>query len=188
MSRRIEIEIVRQPGLSCQTFPPCWGKWFDDSVRYAVLELTENERSILLLRVIGEFRYRDISEILGLPEGTVMGLLSKERKKLRIALFDYAVSMNCQTIRRHWHSFHDSECDEQANIRYSASPLQSCNLRINALGETGSFKASQISCIEKSGDAFRRSRICCLNGSSCDRRPTRKFRRVPCSDFSCRSM
>ncbi|MCA9010557.1 MAG: RNA polymerase sigma factor, partial [Planctomycetaceae bacterium] len=54
-------------------FSSMLGEWFDDSVRCAVLELTENERSILLLRAIGEFRYREISEILGLPEGTVMG-------------------------------------------------------------------------------------------------------------------
>ena len=66
------------------------GEWSDDSVRRAGLELTENERSILLLRVIGEFRYREICEILGLSEGTVVGLLSRARQKLQVALSEYA--------------------------------------------------------------------------------------------------
>ncbi len=69
------------------------GEWSDDSVRRAGLELTENERSILLLRVIREFRYRKICEILGLPEGTVMGLLSRARQKLRVALSEYALQV-----------------------------------------------------------------------------------------------
>ena len=48
------------------------------------------KRSILLLRAIGEFSYREIANILGVPMGTVMGLLSRARQTLRLNLHEYA--------------------------------------------------------------------------------------------------
>lgn len=64
----------------------------DEAVAGCVLELTEQERKILLLRAIGEFKYREIAEILDVPMGTVMGLLSRARSQLREKLLDYARS------------------------------------------------------------------------------------------------
>ncbi len=45
--------------------------------------LTDNERAVLLLRAIGGLRYREISESLGIPLGSVMGNLSRARQKMR---------------------------------------------------------------------------------------------------------
>jgi RNA polymerase sigma-70 factor (ECF subfamily) len=45
--------------------------------------LTETERAVLLLRAIGNLRYREISESLGIPLGSVMGNLSRARQKMR---------------------------------------------------------------------------------------------------------
>jgi len=48
--------------------------------------LTDNERAVLLLRGIGELRYQEISESLGIPLGSVMGNLSRARQKMRAFL------------------------------------------------------------------------------------------------------
>ena len=45
--------------------------------------LTDTERAVLLLRAIGELRYREMSETLGIPLGSVMGNLSRARQKMR---------------------------------------------------------------------------------------------------------
>ena len=62
----------------------------DDLVARSVWELTPHERNILLLRAIGDFKYREIAEILEIPIGTVMGLLSRARSQLREQLLQYA--------------------------------------------------------------------------------------------------
>jgi RNA polymerase sigma-70 factor (ECF subfamily) len=48
--------------------------------------LTDNERAVLLLRGIGELRYQEISDALGIPLGSVMGNLSRARQKMRAFL------------------------------------------------------------------------------------------------------
>lgn len=48
--------------------------------------LTDHERAVLLLRGIGELRYHEISESLGIPLGSVMGNLSRARQKMRAFL------------------------------------------------------------------------------------------------------
>ncbi len=45
--------------------------------------LTDTERAVLLLRAIGGLRYREISDSLGIPLGSVMGNLSRARQKMR---------------------------------------------------------------------------------------------------------
>ena len=45
--------------------------------------LTDNERAVLLLRAIGEMRYREIAESLDIPLGSVMGHLARARQKMR---------------------------------------------------------------------------------------------------------
>jgi RNA polymerase sigma-70 factor (ECF subfamily) len=62
----------------------------DWQVAEAMRNMPALERNILLLRAIGEFRYREIAEILNVPMGTVMGLLSRGRSRLRTQLADYA--------------------------------------------------------------------------------------------------
>jgi RNA polymerase sigma-70 factor, ECF subfamily len=48
--------------------------------------LTDTERAVLLLRAIGELRYREIGEALDIPLGSVMGNLSRARQKMRAYL------------------------------------------------------------------------------------------------------
>jgi RNA polymerase sigma-70 factor (ECF subfamily) len=62
----------------------------DDALAEALLELSDLERNIFLLRSIGDFKYREVAAILEVPIGTVMGLLSRSRERLRHRLLDYA--------------------------------------------------------------------------------------------------
>lgn len=62
----------------------------DDALAQAVQRLPDQQRSIFLLRAVGEFQYREIAEILDIPIGTVMGLLSRARERLRNHLWEYA--------------------------------------------------------------------------------------------------
>ena len=55
----------------------------EPSLRTGLKTLTDTERAVLLLRAIGELRYREISETLGIPLGSVMGNLSRARQKMR---------------------------------------------------------------------------------------------------------
>ena len=54
-------------------------KW----VEKLIDQLPENERMIIQLREIENFEYKEISEIMELPEGTVRVYLSRIRKKIR---------------------------------------------------------------------------------------------------------
>lgn len=62
----------------------------DGVVAESIGQLTDQERKILLLRAVGDFKYREIAEIMDIPMGTVMGLLSRARTQLRSKLLDYA--------------------------------------------------------------------------------------------------
>lgn len=52
----------------------------------AVGELPEDQRQVVLLREIDGLSYKEIAEIVGVPEGTVMSRLFYARKKLQTAL------------------------------------------------------------------------------------------------------
>jgi RNA polymerase sigma-70 factor (ECF subfamily) len=56
--------------------------------------LTDTERAVLLLRAIGDLRYREISESLGIPLGSVMGNLARARQKMRVLIARSALRPN----------------------------------------------------------------------------------------------
>src|SRR6266478_595605 len=58
----------------------------DEDILRALQALNEVERAVLLLRAIGDLRYREISECLDIPLGSVMGNLFRARQKMRGAL------------------------------------------------------------------------------------------------------
>ncbi len=58
----------------------------DEEVLAALQRLNDSERAVLLMRAIGDLRYREISECLGIPLGSVMGNLSRARQKMRDAI------------------------------------------------------------------------------------------------------
>ncbi len=62
----------------------------DEAIAIAVLGLPDTERNVFLLRAMGDFKYREIADILEVPVGTVMGLLSRGRERLRNNLAEYA--------------------------------------------------------------------------------------------------
>jgi RNA polymerase sigma-70 factor (ECF subfamily) len=64
----------------------------DEFVVDALTALPPAERTVLLLRAVGEFTYREMHEILSIPVNSVMGYLSRARMKLRQSLADYAVA------------------------------------------------------------------------------------------------
>jgi RNA polymerase sigma-70 factor (ECF subfamily) len=64
----------------------------DQALAEAVRNLPAQERSVFLLRSIGEFKYREIAEILGVPLGTVMTWLSRSRLRLRAQLEEFGRS------------------------------------------------------------------------------------------------
>jgi RNA polymerase sigma-70 factor (ECF subfamily) len=52
--------------------------------------LTPSERTVLLLRALGDFTYKEMRGILSMPLGSVMGYLSRARQKMRQSLAEYA--------------------------------------------------------------------------------------------------
>src|SRR6266571_1010555 len=58
----------------------------DEELLAALQSLNQSERAVLLMRAIGDLRYREISECLGIPLGSVMGHLSRARQKMRDAI------------------------------------------------------------------------------------------------------
>jgi RNA polymerase sigma-70 factor (ECF subfamily) len=56
---------------------------FRPELRDAFAGLSEAERAVFLLRSVCDFRYREIADVLDMPQGSVMGHLSRARRKLR---------------------------------------------------------------------------------------------------------
>jgi RNA polymerase sigma-70 factor (ECF subfamily) len=63
---------------------------FDDEIVQAIESLPEDYRVSVLLCDIENFSYKEISEILDIPIGTVMSRISRGRKMLQKSLLDYA--------------------------------------------------------------------------------------------------
>ncbi len=63
--------------------PEALNEALEPSLAAGLKTLTDTERAVLLLRAIGELRYREISELLDIPLGSVMGNLSRARQKMR---------------------------------------------------------------------------------------------------------
>jgi RNA polymerase sigma-70 factor (ECF subfamily) len=61
----------------------------DEVLAQAVRELASLERAVLLLQAIGQFKYREIAEIVQVPIGTVMSTLARCRLRLRQRLVHY---------------------------------------------------------------------------------------------------
>ena len=55
----------------------------DSDLAGGVRSLRSLERGVLLLHAVGEFKYREIAEILAVPIGTVMSALARARQHVR---------------------------------------------------------------------------------------------------------
>ncbi|MEM9409787.1 MAG: RNA polymerase sigma factor [Planctomycetota bacterium] len=56
---------------------------FDDQVIHALMQLSAESRTCLLLRTVEQLSYKEISELMEIPEGTALSLVHRSRKKLR---------------------------------------------------------------------------------------------------------
>ncbi len=65
---------------------------FDDKVTVALDKLPDQYRIVILLCDVSDLRYKEISEVLGCPIGTVMSRLNRGRKKLAQSLKEYAIT------------------------------------------------------------------------------------------------
>lgn len=86
-----EIEPLHSLEQSCEYHeallsPESLADALDENLLSALKDLTETERAVLLLRAIADLRYREISDSLDIPLGSVMGNLSRARQKMRIAI------------------------------------------------------------------------------------------------------
>jgi RNA polymerase sigma-70 factor (ECF subfamily) len=76
------LDFVGEMPLSWETLADA----LDEELLAALQKLNDAERAVLLMRAIGDLRYREISECLGIPLGSVMGTLSRARQKMRDAI------------------------------------------------------------------------------------------------------
>jgi RNA polymerase sigma-70 factor (ECF subfamily) len=70
-----------------------------DTVRRAIEELLPVFREVILLRDIEDASYREISQILSIPIGTVMSRLARARKAVRELLSPDALQSTNQPLR-----------------------------------------------------------------------------------------
>jgi RNA polymerase sigma-70 factor, ECF subfamily len=93
---RAQLRLVRddEPGLeeTLAAEPPVNEDLDDATVLAAFDRMPDYYREVVLLVDVQEFSYKEASEALGVPIGTVMSRLSRGRKLLREELVDYAQS------------------------------------------------------------------------------------------------
>ncbi len=78
-------ELPPEPGSSLSSAD--WlAEELEPGLAKALRSLKESERSVLLLRAMADLAYREISEALDMPLGSVMGYLARARGKVRAAL------------------------------------------------------------------------------------------------------
>ena len=66
--------------------PEALNEVLEPSLAAGLKTLTDTERAVLLLRAIGDLRYREIAESLDIPLGSVMGNLGRARQKMRAVI------------------------------------------------------------------------------------------------------
>ena len=65
----------------------------DEEVTRAIESLPEHYREVVLLSDLHDFKYAEIAQILGVPEGTAKSRLFRGRRMLQRKLLRYAVAM-----------------------------------------------------------------------------------------------
>jgi len=66
--------------------PEALNEAFEPALASGLKTLTDTERAVLLLRAVGDLRYREIAESLDIPLGSVMGNLARARQKMRAVI------------------------------------------------------------------------------------------------------
>ena len=80
-------EFYQNPAIQAET------RMIPERVRLAIESLPESFRVPVVLADLQDFSYKEISEILDCPVGTVMSRLHRGRKRLQEQLFEHAVEV-----------------------------------------------------------------------------------------------
>jgi len=100
-ARQPSTSDLDQAGEAALLFdPPTPDVLTAESVKTAFDGVPEPFRSAVTLVDVDEFSYREASEILAVPIGTVMSRLSRGRKLLRHELVKHAAAMGLDTRKR----------------------------------------------------------------------------------------
>lgn len=83
---KLPFERAPGDGSNQMLSPEALLEALDENLVTGLRALTDTERAVLLLRAIGGLRYREISESLDIPMGSVMGNLARARQKMRALL------------------------------------------------------------------------------------------------------
>ncbi len=86
ISQPIEESIIYQENTETEIFKNV----MDQEVLEALFELPEEYSTVIILSDIEGLSYTEVSEILGVPIGTVRSRLSRGRRLLRGSLYQYA--------------------------------------------------------------------------------------------------
>lgn len=70
--------------------PDALERLLDERLAEAIHSLGEDERSCFLLRLLGDFSYKEISSMMRLPMGTAMSHVHRARMKMRESLAELA--------------------------------------------------------------------------------------------------
>lgn len=85
--KSVEEEVLTSPVTEDETK---FNELLDSDVKGALEELPEDFRVVLLLSTVEGFSYKEISQMVGCPVGTIMSRIYRGRKLLKEKLSDYA--------------------------------------------------------------------------------------------------
>jgi RNA polymerase sigma-70 factor, ECF subfamily len=87
----LESDPTPEPAPSWNGYDDAsYGELFDDDIKSALSQLSEEFRMIVLLADVEGFSYKEIAEMVNRPIGTVMSRLFRGRKMLQKILENYA--------------------------------------------------------------------------------------------------
>lgn len=98
--RLVPIEKVDEPAAESLSEASIVWNSLSDEVSAALDGLNDELRETLWLREVEDFDYREISEIVNVPIGTVRSRLSRARRQLAERLKDYARGRGFRDVRR----------------------------------------------------------------------------------------
>ncbi len=90
LSTSLDTSSSRQLAISAED--ALFERLTDDEIQIAVDSLPSSYKQVVLLADVQGFSYKEIAEILEIPDGTVMSRLHRARAKLKNQLLDYMTS------------------------------------------------------------------------------------------------